>query len=187
MVTFAARGPLGLCDDLELDLVTLVESPEALGPDLRVMDENVRTTLAGEETETLGLVEPLDGTFDHERAGLLGLCLVATSPARSRNESRPPWAAPSATPEQRPTNAKAAYHVAGPIPSRRPGTTRRTGAGGGPCAGSPSGARRASDIRPKIGWRCQSKLRVGAVTSSSSASSCATSAAKSTGLVPPSS
>jgi hypothetical protein len=29
------------------------------------MDENVRTTLVGEKTETLGLVEPLDGTFNH--------------------------------------------------------------------------------------------------------------------------
>jgi hypothetical protein len=41
-----------------------------------MMDENVRTTLTGEETEALGLVEPLDSTFDHLRAGLLGLCLV---------------------------------------------------------------------------------------------------------------
>jgi hypothetical protein len=66
-------GPLGAIRDLELNLVTLVEGAETLGPDLRVVDENVRTTLAGKETETLGLIEPLDSTFDHERAGLLSL------------------------------------------------------------------------------------------------------------------
>jgi len=60
-------GPLRALRDLELDLVTLVEGTEALSADLRVMDEDVRTTLARQKTETLGLVEPLDGTFDHER------------------------------------------------------------------------------------------------------------------------
>ena len=100
-----SAGPLGAIRDLELDLVTFVEGAEAVGPNLRVVHENVRTTFPREETETLGLVEPLDSTFDHERAGLLSLCLAATSPARSQNKSRPPRAAPSETPEQRPTNA----------------------------------------------------------------------------------
>jgi hypothetical protein len=66
-------GPLGALRDLELDLVTLVEGAIALGLDLGVVDENVRTTLMREETETLGLVEPLDGALNHERAGLLSL------------------------------------------------------------------------------------------------------------------
>jgi hypothetical protein len=68
-------GPLGALRDLELNLVTLVEGAKALGLDLRVMHENVRTTLVRKETETFGLVEPLDSTLNHERAGLLSLVL----------------------------------------------------------------------------------------------------------------
>src|SRR5262245_4717879 len=63
--------PLRALRDLELDLVTLVQGAKALGPDLGVVDEDVRTTLVRQETETLGLVEPLDGALNHERAGLL--------------------------------------------------------------------------------------------------------------------
>jgi hypothetical protein len=66
-------GPLGALRDLEPDLVTLGESAKAVGADLGVVDEDVRTTLVREKTETLGIVEPLDGAFDHERAGLLSL------------------------------------------------------------------------------------------------------------------
>src|SRR5206468_1179318 len=51
--------PLRAVDDLELHLVALVEGAETLGADLRVVDENVRTTLAREEAEALGFVEPL--------------------------------------------------------------------------------------------------------------------------------
>src|SRR4029450_7585909 len=61
--------PLGAVDDFELHPITFVESPEALHPDLRVMDEHVRPTLTGEKTETLGLVEPLDSAFDHYSTG----------------------------------------------------------------------------------------------------------------------
>ena len=60
-------GPLGALRDLELDLVALVEGTEALSADLGVVNENVRTTLVRQKTKTLGLVEPLDGAFDHER------------------------------------------------------------------------------------------------------------------------
>src|SRR5262249_32092381 len=66
-------GSLGAVHDLETHAVTLVERAESLSPDLRVMHEDVRPTLTGEETETLRLVEPLHRTFDHERAGLLSL------------------------------------------------------------------------------------------------------------------
>src|SRR5215813_1841322 len=58
-------GALRAVRDLELDLVTLVEGAIAVGPDLRVVDEHVRTTLLRQETEALRLVEPLDGTLNH--------------------------------------------------------------------------------------------------------------------------
>src|SRR5512145_2279756 len=45
--------PLGALRDLELDLVTLVEGAKTLGLDLGVVDEDVRTTLVREKTETL--------------------------------------------------------------------------------------------------------------------------------------
>src|SRR6185503_13517877 len=69
-------GTLRAVDDLEADTVALVERPEPLGADLGVMHEDVRATLTGEEPETLRLVKPLHRTFDHERAGLLSLCLA---------------------------------------------------------------------------------------------------------------
>jgi hypothetical protein len=50
------------------------------------VDENVRTTLARKKPETLGLVEPLYGAFDHERAGLLSLRLAAASPAPTKQK-----------------------------------------------------------------------------------------------------
>src|SRR5262249_4591177 len=68
--------PLRAVDDLELHLVAFVQGAETLGADLGMVDEDVRTTLTREETEALGLVEPLDSAFDHERAGLLACCLV---------------------------------------------------------------------------------------------------------------
>src|SRR5512141_1077287 len=79
--------PLGAVDHLEPDLVTLVEGPEPLCLDLAVVDEHVRPTFAGEETEALGLVEPLDRTFDHERIGLPSL---AWRQLRARPPPRPP-------------------------------------------------------------------------------------------------
>src|SRR6185503_12138381 len=103
-------GPLRALRDLELDLVTLVEGAEALGFDLRVVDEDVRTTLVRQKPETLGLVEPLDGTFDHERTGLLSLVHISFATCALTNESRPPWAAPSETPEQRPMQG---HHTTG--------------------------------------------------------------------------
>src|SRR6266571_3056103 len=75
-------GSLGAVHDLEPHLVAFVEGAEALGPDLRMVHENVRPAFPGQETETLRLVEPLHRTFDHERAGLLSPCLAASSPAR---------------------------------------------------------------------------------------------------------
>src|SRR4029453_17778534 len=71
--------------------ITFVESPEALHPDLRVMDEHVRATLTGEETETLGLVEPLDSAFDHYSTGPPGpwALVVSVICERSRTEGPP--------------------------------------------------------------------------------------------------
>src|SRR3970282_710458 len=80
-------GPLRAVDDLEPHLVAFVQRPEALGADLGMVDENVRAALTRQETETLGLVEPLHRTFDHERAGLLGPFLAATSPARPQTKT----------------------------------------------------------------------------------------------------
>ena len=82
-------GPLGAVRDLEADLVTLVEGPETLGPDLGVVDEDVRTTLARQEPESLGLVEPLDGAFDPLRTGLLRPLLAASSPVRPNVSTAP--------------------------------------------------------------------------------------------------
>src|SRR5262245_34490623 len=95
-------GPLGAVHHLEPHPIAIGESPEAVGADLGVVDENVRTTLARQEAETLGLIEPLDGTFDHERAGLLGPLPAATSPARPTKQ-KPPTAGGSVktTPSQR--------------------------------------------------------------------------------------
>src|SRR6185436_12660971 len=62
-------GPLRAVHHLEPHAITLVEGAEPFRPDLRMMHEHVRTTLAGEKTESLGLVEPLDGTFDHVNVG----------------------------------------------------------------------------------------------------------------------
>src|SRR5262245_57228985 len=92
-------GPLGAVDHFEPHPVALIEGPEPLGPDFRVVDEDVRTTLAGEETEALGLVEPLDRSFDHERDGLLSPCLA---PLLRAHEPKPPTVGGFfRTPEQR--------------------------------------------------------------------------------------
>jgi len=80
-------GALWAVGHLEPHAITLVEGAEALGFDLGVMDENIRAALTREEPEPLGLVEPLDRTFEHER-GLLGLRL-ATSAARPRTDPPP--------------------------------------------------------------------------------------------------
>jgi hypothetical protein len=57
-----ALGPLR---NLELDLVTLVQATETVALNRSVMDENVCTLLTRDETETLGVVEPLHSTFFH--------------------------------------------------------------------------------------------------------------------------
>ena len=67
---------------------------------------------------------------------------------------------------------------------RRSAATRRTGEGDGPCGGRPSGARRPRTSGRRSDAAASRSVRVCAVTSSTSASSCATSAAKSAGLVP---
>src|SRR5262249_34766684 len=92
-------GTLRAVDHFEPYPVALIEGPEALGPDLGVVDEDVRTTLAGEETGALGLVEPLDRPFDHERAGLLSPCVA---PLLRAHEPKPPTVGGFfRTPEQR--------------------------------------------------------------------------------------
>src|SRR5687768_8717493 len=57
---------LGAVHHIETDLVTLREAPETLSADLGVVHEDVRTTITRQETKTLRIVEPLDGTFVHE-------------------------------------------------------------------------------------------------------------------------
>src|SRR5205814_6583929 len=74
-------------DHLETDAVALGQALETLTEDRGVVDEHVRPALAREESETLGVVEPLDGTFDHLDAGLLGpslVCDVLVRPAMRR-------------------------------------------------------------------------------------------------------
>src|SRR3989442_8332795 len=80
-------GPLRAVDDLEPHLVALVQLPEALGPDLGVVNENVRPTLAREETEALGLIESLDVTFDHERTGLLAFAYSHVTYASTKEDA----------------------------------------------------------------------------------------------------
>ena len=59
-----------------------ITGTQTLGPDLGVVDEDVRPTLLRQKPEPLGVIEPLDGTVDHESAGLLRPMPAATSPAR---------------------------------------------------------------------------------------------------------
>src|SRR5512134_2556661 len=47
-------------DHLERDLIALVEAAVALSDDRGVVDEDVRATLTGDETEALLVIEPLD-------------------------------------------------------------------------------------------------------------------------------
>src|SRR6478672_1678507 len=86
-------------DDVEPDAIALGQALEAITLDGGVMHEHIRTTLTGEESETLGVVEPLDGTFDHLDVGLLRPSLVCDVLAR-------------------PCDAKAAT-VASPVEKRR--------------------------------------------------------------------
>src|SRR5512141_1499355 len=90
-------GPLRAVHHLEPDLVTLVEGAEPVGLDLGMVDEHVRTTLARQEPEALGLVEPLDGAFDHLRTGLLRPLLAASSAVRPDVSHAPHWAARAPT------------------------------------------------------------------------------------------
>src|SRR5262245_1057268 len=95
-----SAGALRAVDHLEANPVALCQGPEALGADLGVVDEHVRPTLARQEAEALGLIEPLDGAFDHERTASLA---HAEKPRRPRvhKKGRPPRAASSETPDQR--------------------------------------------------------------------------------------
>src|SRR5262245_46038790 len=54
-------------DDVEGDAVPLAERTEALRLDGGLVDEHVRALVTSDETEALGVVEPLDRTlFRHE-------------------------------------------------------------------------------------------------------------------------
>src|SRR6185369_9226536 len=86
-------------DDVEPDAIALGQALEAITLNRGVMHEHVGTTLTREESETLGVVEPLDGTFDHLDVGLLRPSLVCDVLAR-------------------PCDAKAAT-VANPVEKRR--------------------------------------------------------------------
>jgi hypothetical protein len=53
-------------DGIEGNALTFLQALEALGLDRgKVSEEIVTTTIRGDETETLGVVEPLDGTICH--------------------------------------------------------------------------------------------------------------------------
>ena len=69
-------------DDVEPDTIALGQALEPITLNGGVMNEHVRTTLTREESETLGVVEPLDGTFDHLDVGLLRPSLVCDVLAR---------------------------------------------------------------------------------------------------------
>src|SRR5262245_27282852 len=65
--------------DLELDHVTLVEGAKAGHLDGRVVDENIVPVLLRDETEALGLIEPLHGTARHAQLLLFFLLVHAGS------------------------------------------------------------------------------------------------------------
>src|SRR5690242_9145810 len=59
-------GALGAIGDLELHALAFLQAAEALGVDGREVDEHVLPTVLGrDETEALGVVEPLDRTETH--------------------------------------------------------------------------------------------------------------------------
>src|SRR5690349_16073504 len=59
LLALAARG------HVELDLLALLEGLVAVALDVRVVDEDVVRTLAGDEAVALLVVEELDGTGSH--------------------------------------------------------------------------------------------------------------------------
>src|SRR4029450_1420703 len=137
---------LGAVDDVEPDAIALGQALEAITLDGGVMDEHIRTTLTREESETLGVVEQLDGTFDHLDVGLLRPSLVCDVLAR-------------------PCDAKAAT-VASPVEKRRSNgnetgyenTTRRPAPSTGarrtatrPAAARAPGGRAARAMGPPVG------------------------------------
>jgi hypothetical protein len=59
-------GALGTLARLVLDLLALTEGLEAVSRDIRVMHEQVLRALVGrDESVSLGIVEPLDGSGSH--------------------------------------------------------------------------------------------------------------------------
>src|SRR5918996_6375856 len=58
--------PLGTLGDLKLHLVPLVERLEPRLFNRRIMDEDIRPTILGDEPEPFLLVKPLDGPMSHD-------------------------------------------------------------------------------------------------------------------------
>ena len=68
--------PLRAIDDLELDGLTLLQGPEAVATDGRVVDKHIASTLALNEPVALGVIEPLDLACNtHRSSSLLALDL----------------------------------------------------------------------------------------------------------------
>ena len=57
--------PLGTLGDLKLDLIPLVERLEARVFNRRIMDEDIRPTVLGDEPEPFLFIKPLDGPMRH--------------------------------------------------------------------------------------------------------------------------
>ena len=57
-------GPFLTLYDFKLYVITLLQALVTFGADGAVMDENIRTVIASDEAESLGIVEPLNLTFD---------------------------------------------------------------------------------------------------------------------------
>src|SRR5580698_7560389 len=58
---------LGSTNDVELNALCFLKAAEAVGVDRREVDEDVLVVaIAGDKTEALGVVEPLDNTLFHD-------------------------------------------------------------------------------------------------------------------------
>ena len=60
----AGLGAFGAGVDIEFDFLAFVEVLEAITLNSREVNENIWATIASDETETLGAVEPFDCTAD---------------------------------------------------------------------------------------------------------------------------
>src|SRR5580765_2133046 len=92
--------PFRTIDDLELDRHTLLERPEPVALNGRVVHEDVTASVALDEPVTLGVVEPLDLTCDTHRSSSCLLrrrrnCRVVETPRQPlpRQKKRPRCAA----------------------------------------------------------------------------------------------